>query len=455
MLAQGPAQQLLHLLNLSADVDVSRPQGLLAREGEQAPRQVGAALGGCRDVAGDPVQLLVPRQPVGKVLRIAENDGEEIVEVMGHAAGELAHGFHLLGLAELLVEVRDGRALLLERLGGAVEQGHQSAQLAARMGRGNSGAEIAEPEFLRHVGEPPDLAPDAHGREDPYAGQQQQQGHREDRHVLVKPAICRRDQSVLGPSDQDVEAGITDRRRVGDGPDLRAAVAIGHFLKRLLIGSRREAEQVGSRNRRAHGRGPAASRGGDENGALAVDEQDILLGEQPLVVILGEFAQVERGEQHQLQRARLRSHRICDLEHRYSGQPAEYRLNHDAARDQGLLEIGAIPQIEGAVGPQRVAEQAAVRVDGQDSRELRVFLAHVRQKRRARRLVARVEVARPGQTVVKLRGALNLLAQIAGNVVGRGCQIGQGGVDFAAPVLHETQPDEARRHQHGRDDEYQ
>ena len=30
-----------------------------------------------------------------------------------------------------------------------------------------------------------------------------------------------------------------------------------------------------------------------------------------------------------------------------------------------------------------------------------------------------------------------------------------GGVDFAAPVLHETQPDETRRHQHGRDDEYQ
>jgi hypothetical protein len=36
----------------------------------------------------------------------------------------------------------------------------------------------------------------------------------------------------------------------------------------------------------------------------------------------------------------------------------------------------AIPQIERPVGPQRVAEQAAVGIDGQYPGELRVFLAH-------------------------------------------------------------------------------
>ena len=82
-------------------------------------------------------------------------------------------------------------------------------------------------------------------------------------------------------------------------------------------------------------------------------------------------------------------------------------------RGQGLLEIVAIPEIEGAVGPQRVAEQAAVRIDGQDPRELRVFFAHGGQEGRTGRLVAGVEVAGAGQAVVKLGGALNFLVEVA------------------------------------------
>ena len=317
MLAQRPAQQLLHAVDLLGDVDVSRPQGLLAREGEQAPRQVGAALGGGRDVVGDPVQFLVAGQPVGKMLGVAENDGQEIVEIVRHAAGELAHGLHLLGLAELVAEVGDGGALLLEQLGGAVEQGHQSAELAARMGRRNSRAEISEPKPLCHGGKTSDLAPDAHGRKDPDGREQQQRGHREYRHILVEPAIRRRDQSVLGPSDHDVEAGIAGRRRArGDSPDLRPAVAIGHLSDTLPVRRCSEAEQVGSRDRRADRLGPASALGGDQNRSFAVEEQDLLLGEQPLIVKLREFAQVEGSEQDELQGARLRSHRIGDLEHR-------------------------------------------------------------------------------------------------------------------------------------------
>ena len=72
---------------------------------------------------------------LGKMLRIAEDDGEQIVEIVRHAAGELAHRLHFLGLDEFLVELVDGGALALEQLGGAVEQRHQSAQFAARIGR--------------------------------------------------------------------------------------------------------------------------------------------------------------------------------------------------------------------------------------------------------------------------------------------------------------------------------
>ena len=99
MFAQRPAQQLLHAENFLADVDVARHQWLLAREREQASRQVGSALGGGRDAFGDAVQFLVRRQLLGEVLGIAEDDGQQIVEIMRDAAGELTHRLHFLGLA--------------------------------------------------------------------------------------------------------------------------------------------------------------------------------------------------------------------------------------------------------------------------------------------------------------------------------------------------------------------
>ena len=138
MFAERPAQQLLHADNFLADVDVARHQWLLAREREQASRQVRSAFGGGRDAFGDVVQFLVRHQLLGEVLRIAEDDGQQIVEIMRDAAGELTHRFHLLGLGEFLVELIDRGALALERLGGAVEQRHQPAEFAPRMGRRQS-----------------------------------------------------------------------------------------------------------------------------------------------------------------------------------------------------------------------------------------------------------------------------------------------------------------------------
>src|SRR5205823_9201639 len=48
----------------------------------------------------------VPRRQVAQQqLRVAEDGRQQVVEVMRNAAGELAHGLHLLRLAELLLEV--------------------------------------------------------------------------------------------------------------------------------------------------------------------------------------------------------------------------------------------------------------------------------------------------------------------------------------------------------------
>ena len=185
------------------------------------------------------VQFLVRRQLLGEVLRIAEDDGQQIVEIMRDAAGELTHRLHFLGLGEFLVELVDRGALALERLGGAVEQRHQPAEFAARMGRRNPRAQIAKPEFRRHRGEASDLAADAHGRQQPDAREQQQRGHRKHRQILVKAAVGGGDQPVLGSSDHDIEPGIADRRRAGDGPDMGSAVPVGHLAEGSVSGSER------------------------------------------------------------------------------------------------------------------------------------------------------------------------------------------------------------------------
>ena len=305
MFAERPAQQWLHADDFLADVDVSRHQGLFAREREQAPRQVRSAFGGGRDALGDAVQFLVRHQLLGKVLRIAEDDGQQIVEIMRDAAGELTHRLHFLGLGEFLVELIDRGALAFEQLGGAVEQRHQPAEFAARMGRRNPRAEIAEPQFRRHRSQASDLTADAHGRQNPHAREQQQRGHRENRQILVQAPVGGGDQSILGSSDHDIEPGIADRRRAGDGPDIGSAVPICHLAEWLAVRRGRKAEQLRVRDRCASRLGPGFALGRNQDGALLVNQQDLGFVRQALVVILSKFLEIERGEQDEFQLARI------------------------------------------------------------------------------------------------------------------------------------------------------
>ena len=130
---------------------------------------------------------------------------------------------------------------------------------------------------------------------------------------------------------------------------------------------------------------------GNEDRTFPVDEQDFACADvryQALVMILREFLQIERSQQDEFQLRRFRAYGVGDLQHRCPRQPAERRFQRDGpVRDQGLLEIFAVPEIEAAVGLQRVAEQAAVGIDGQYPRELRIFLAHGGKKSRTHRLV--------------------------------------------------------------------
>src|SRR3546814_13946926 len=109
----------MRISDWSSDVCSSdlRLQGLLARKGKKLAHQVGGAVGVLLDLH-DVGERLVARpvaqqQQVGK----ADHRRQQVVEVVGDAAGELADRLHLLRLDELALEVLQiGRASCRERV---------------------------------------------------------------------------------------------------------------------------------------------------------------------------------------------------------------------------------------------------------------------------------------------------------------------------------------------------
>ena len=82
-----------------------RSRGLLPREGQQLTRQGGSTFGGELDLSkgfGDVgVQIALGQLERG----VAMNDREQVIEVVGDPGSQLAKGFHLLGLAQLGLEL--------------------------------------------------------------------------------------------------------------------------------------------------------------------------------------------------------------------------------------------------------------------------------------------------------------------------------------------------------------
>ena len=98
-LGQRAHQQLRHILHQRADLDGSRLQRLAPRKGQQTLDQFGAATGGVErrsDVLAG--ALGVGRQLFLQAAEIADDDRQQVVEVVGEAAGQLSDGLHLLGL---------------------------------------------------------------------------------------------------------------------------------------------------------------------------------------------------------------------------------------------------------------------------------------------------------------------------------------------------------------------
>ncbi len=101
LFAKCRVQQLRGFEHQRVDVDLARLQRLFARKCEQMPGQSGAAFRGFIDQLGDRHEFRPVGDGFGQYPDGAGDDGQNIVEVMSHAAGQLADRFHLLGLAEL------------------------------------------------------------------------------------------------------------------------------------------------------------------------------------------------------------------------------------------------------------------------------------------------------------------------------------------------------------------
>ena len=101
LLAKRRMQQFGGLDDQRVDVDLDRLQRLPARKCQQVLGELRAALGGIVDQLGDRGEFGLIGHRLGQNADGAGDDRQDVVEVVGDAAGELADRVHLLGLPEL------------------------------------------------------------------------------------------------------------------------------------------------------------------------------------------------------------------------------------------------------------------------------------------------------------------------------------------------------------------
>ena len=112
---QRSAQQVGHAPNDVVEVDDGRFERLFPREREQAVGQFTAAFRRPESIVEVFPSLGIAAHALFQQLQIADDDGEQVVEIVRDAAGELAHGLHLLRLAELLLHLPTLGDVLLHR----------------------------------------------------------------------------------------------------------------------------------------------------------------------------------------------------------------------------------------------------------------------------------------------------------------------------------------------------
>ena len=104
-LAEQPLQQMGHLRHDVGKLEHLRAQGLLAREGEQLAGQARSAVRVRLDLLDVVIVAVAGRVPHQHQVAMADDRGQDVVEVVRDAAGELADDLHLGRLGDLPLEL--------------------------------------------------------------------------------------------------------------------------------------------------------------------------------------------------------------------------------------------------------------------------------------------------------------------------------------------------------------
>ena len=104
VLSDQACQHLVHARNQLVQVDQTRLDDLSARKGQQLPGQPGRTHGRIAHLAQQLLGLIIATQPLTGQLQVAQDGGQQVVEVVGHAAGQPADGFHLHRMLQLLLQ---------------------------------------------------------------------------------------------------------------------------------------------------------------------------------------------------------------------------------------------------------------------------------------------------------------------------------------------------------------
>ena len=128
-LAEQALQQVRHFRHDVGQLQHLRPQRLLAREGEQLASQARGAVGVRLDLLDVVIIAVAGRVPHQHQVAVADDRGQDVVEVVGDAAGELADHLHLRRLSDLALEL-GFLAIVLE------QQKHRCVAEAAQSGNG-------------------------------------------------------------------------------------------------------------------------------------------------------------------------------------------------------------------------------------------------------------------------------------------------------------------------------
>ena len=103
-LPEQPAQHRRQLAHNIADVEHADGENLFAAEGEQLPREAGGPIGCTLDFHDVVMARVGFRQALSQEARESLDGRQQVVEVVGDPARELADRVHLLRLPELIFE---------------------------------------------------------------------------------------------------------------------------------------------------------------------------------------------------------------------------------------------------------------------------------------------------------------------------------------------------------------